>query len=215
MGKEAGGDSSALLLLFMLPIVFLIIFDPVLRTSAGSAMGYILWPTIGFNALYPLWTIFFAALIMVALSTTLTHIFTDWFAVGKAKLFSSHYQGELRKAYKEGNIAKIKKLTELQPEIMKMNMQNFSSQMRVMVVTMIIAIAIFMWLPIFINSYVPGNKTISAPWDTSCSLVVTGPIFHITPIWIFVYILFSIPLGRICQGILKLITYSRYDKVIK
>ena len=110
--------SNLLLMMILLMMMFFIM--PTLGPYLGVyVFGPVLEPLIGFNGSYPILTLFFAGVIVVALSSLLTNFFTDWKKMGEAQEMSKAFQKEIQKARKEGNTNRVSKLMKMQPEIMK------------------------------------------------------------------------------------------------
>ena len=113
--------------------------------------------------------------------------------------------GEARQS---GNEAKMKKLFAMQPQIMLLQSEMMSNQMKPMAFTMIIAIPIIMWLRIFVNGL--DLQVISLPWEPNYSL---DDDLWILPHWILVYSGLSLPFGQIIMRILKISSNRGSDSV--
>ena len=113
--------------------------------------------------------------------------------------------GEARQS---GNEAKMKKLFAMQPQIMLLQSEMMSNQMKPMAFTMIIAIPIIMWLRIFVNGL--DLQVISLPWEPNYSL---DDDLWILPHWILVYSGLSLPFGQIIMRILKIGSNRGSDSV--
>lgn len=201
--QRPSGGIAQFLMIFMFMLALLVVFDPSLRSAMGNAVGYIFWPTISFGNRYPIWTIFFCGIITVTLSTTIRHYFIDWVETAKAQKQMSAFSKEFRKAQLSNNTYKIKKLTEMQPEIMAKQSKLMMSQMKPMGFTMVIIIAIFTWLWLFIEDL--SSHTITLPWEANWDLEK----FFVLPNWIFIYSLISIPFGQVLQRALKLLSFKK------
>jgi uncharacterized membrane protein (DUF106 family) len=205
--RQSGGLSRFIMITMFVFTIF-VMFDPELRDNAGKAMGAILYPLIGFGHAYPLWTIFFGGMILVAFSTLVRHYFADWIKMAKSQKMMSAFNKELRDARISNNTFKIKKLTEAQPLIMKRQGEMSTSQLKPMIFTMLIAILIFMWLAIFIGELPrvdQGVYTISLPWESHWNIMASTVLPH----WILLYSLVSIPFGQLLQRVLKVISYKK------
>ncbi len=200
--KPSMGSSPMMMMMFML-LMMLILLDPNIRRALGSALNPVLTPALGFNDNFPLITVFLAGLMSITFSTILRHFTTNWMELAKSQKIQSAFNKEMRDARLKNDAAKLKKLQEKQPEIMKMSLMVSSSQMRVMPITMIFVIPIFVWLSIFI--YQLPLSTISVPWATKVSLTRGDVCFF--PNWIVLYSLLSIPFSQVLQRILKLYKY--------
>jgi|GEM_PF-320045 len=199
--QPTAGAGNQMLILLVMMLAMILVFNAELRRALGEILGTVLTPLIGFEGKYLVWTLICASLILVTLSTVSRHFFTDWIAVARTQAMTQNYTKELREARLAGDIDKVKKLIDLQPEVTNATMESTSSQMRTTVFTMIIAIGIFTWLGLFIDHNVVV-KAISVPGSDNFILTNKGPL-GISPLWIWIYSLFSIPLGQVMQGALK------------
>ena len=197
-----GGSSFLLIMMFV--FVMMIMFDNNLRMATAEMVGYVLDPLIGFNGTYPILTLLCAGIVMTGISTLLRHFNTDWVETARSQKIMGVFNKELRKAQMNQNANKIKKLKEIQPEMMKGQLKTSKSQMKLMPVTMLIVIPIFAWLGWF---FIPGlsSKMISVPWAFNVSLSGTTVLWH----WILLYSMFSIPFQQVLQASLKLFTFKR------
>jgi uncharacterized membrane protein (DUF106 family) len=197
--KPSAGTSPIMLMMFML-LMMLILIDPRIRMAMGSVLDPVLTPVLGFNDSFPLITVFLAGLMSITLSTILRHFTTNWMELARIQKVQSSFNKEMRDARLKNDADKLKKLQEKQPEIMKMSLMLSSSQMKMMPITMIFVIPIFVWLSLFI--YQLPVSTISVPWATKVSLVKGDVCFF--PNWIVLYSLLSIPFSQVLQRLLKL-----------
>jgi len=192
----------------MLPLLMLIILDPNIRTAMGSAVGGAFTPVFGFGGQYPVWTLFVTSVILVIFTTAVRHFFTDWVAMGRQKHVSAWVQKQYRETRLKGNVTKMKKLNEYQSDMMKQSSDQMSSQLKTTMVTIVVAMAIFLWLGVFMYSQTVSSY-ISLPWATSFNYLQPGPIVHLMPSWILLYSLLSLPLGQVLGAVLKILSFRR------
>ncbi|MEE9151825.1 MAG: EMC3/TMCO1 family protein [Thermoplasmata archaeon] len=204
--KPSMGSSPLMMMMFML-LMMLVLFDPRIREAMGMALDPVFTPLLGFDYRFPLITLFLAGLMSITFSTVLRHFTTDWMELARTQKVQSTFNKEMRDARLKNDAAKLKKLQEKQPEIMKMSLKLSSSQMKLMPITMIFVIPIFVWLSLFM--YRLPVITISVPWAPKVSLIVGSVCFF--PNWIILYSLLSIPFSQILQRLLKL--YKFRDKM--
>ncbi len=191
-------DTSQVFMMFFLLIFMLMIFTPELRVWMGDSMGGVLEPLIGFDSQYPIFTVFLAGMVMIILSTTIRHFFIDWMEMAKIQKMMFAFNKELREAQIARNEKRVKKLMELQPEVMRMNAQLSSNQMKPMMFTMLVAIPIFMWLHNFIGDLSYTYATI--PWEPYWDL---EDRFLILPQWVLIYSFLTLPVGQLYMRWLK------------
>lgn len=201
---EDGGFSLWMILLF--GGVLLIMLNPDMRVAVGDAIGYVLEPIIGFDQAKPGLTIFFASLITGVASGGVRHYMMDHVEMARVQKEMKAFQNELKEARANDNNYRVKKLTELQPEIMKKQAGMSGKQFKPMGFTMVVVIPMFGWLWTFIQGL--PDPSLAAPWGRTM-LLETDPLIGWLPKWILMYSLFSIPIGQLVQKGLKAIEFSK------
>jgi uncharacterized membrane protein (DUF106 family) len=183
-------------------LVMLVLIDPNLRDMLGNAVGIVLEPLIGFNGQYPILTVFIAGSLMVLLTTLMRHFTTDWLEMARTQNHMRAFQKEFSKARKENNTYRIKQLQDKQPEIMQMQQEMSSRQLKSMPMTMIIVIPLFAWLVIFLQDL--QYTDYSAPWNLHVHMFGTTVLPH----WILLYSALSIPVGALVQKAMKYLSWK-------
>ncbi|MFL2944142.1 MAG: DUF106 domain-containing protein [Candidatus Poseidoniales archaeon] len=184
-----------------------IIINPDLRDFMGESAGTILEPRISFDYQYPVLTFLFAGIAMISFTTIIRHFIIDWEKMAEIQTKMGAYNKEMGEARQSGNEAKMKKLFAMQPQIMLLQTEMMSNQMKPMAFTMIIAIPIIMWLRIFVNGL--NLQVMSLPWEPNYSL---DESLWILPHWILVYSGLSLPFGQIIMRILKIASNTRNNQ---
>lgn len=214
------GGSSMIWILLTFGLVILILFNPTVSAALGRYVGYVFEPLIGFDGSNPLLTVFLASVILVLATTAIRHFLVDWTHMARVQESMRAFQKEFMEARKSNNTYKLKKLTDAQPEVMAMQAEMSTGQMKPMAFTMLLVIPIFAWLGHFMGA-LPGAPTdggcgipISVPWDANWELI--GPTdcgggWWFLPHWIILYSLFGIPFGQVAQRLLKLWEYRHVD----
>jgi uncharacterized membrane protein (DUF106 family)/HEPN domain-containing protein len=192
-------DASQVFMMFFLLIFMLVIFTPELREWMGTSMGGVLEPVIGFDHTYPVFTIFLAGMVMIFLSTSIRHFFIDWMEMARIQKMMFAFNKELREAQIARNQRRVEKLMELQPEVMRMNAQLSSNQMKPMMFTMMVAIPIFMWLHSFVGEL--SFAYVSIPWQPYWGM---EDRFLILPQWVLIYSFLTLPVGQLYMRWLKI-----------
>lgn len=204
--KQPSFGSSPMMPLMIMVLMFILLADPNLRNGIGNGMNTALFPVFGFDYRIPLVTLLCAGVLTVTFSTIVRHFTTDWMELAKMQKIQSAFNKERSEAMKANNQAKMKKMQEQQSEILKMNMQISSNQMKLMPITAVFAIPIFMWLSVFM--YGLDVHTISVPWASRVDLLKGDVCFF--PNWIIIYFMFSLIFGQLLQRALK--RYSFREK---
>lgn len=200
--KPDMGNQLVMLLAFMVAIF--VLFDPNIRKALGTYVGYGLEPLVGFGGDIPIVTLLLTGLIMTFFSITVRHFFIDWVGQARNQRISAAFSKELREARTSNNTFKLKKLMELQPQIMAQTMKGTQSQFKLMPVTMIVIIPIFAWLANFV--YIGLGSTIfSVPWEFNADMKGS----NLLPNWVLLYSLMTLPFGQVLQRFLKHFTFTR------
>jgi len=210
MDNNAQGTGQLVMLMLVLVFMFFIFGNPAIRAWLEVTLDVVLYPLIGFAGKFPLLTLLLAGVIMVSLSSLLTHVFTDWKTMAKAQEISKEFQKEVMKARREGNQNKVSKLMKMQPEIMKMSMQSSSGMMKPMFFLLIFIAPIFIWLTYFLGRMQYYYFTV--PWADGASLV--GRDLFLTN-WFLLYMVFSFLVGQIIRQGLKWFSWSQRWQTMK
>jgi len=202
------GGQLVMLMAFMIAI--LIMFNNDLRQGLGKIIGYGLFPLIGFEAQMPVITLILTGLTMTFFSVTVRHLFVNWVDQAKSQRIMSAFQKEMKEARQSNNTYKLKKLTEIQPEMMAQSMKASGAQLKLMPVTMIVIIPIFAWLSNFV--YIDlASTSFSVPWELNADMKHS----NILPNWILLYSLVTIPFGQVLQRGLKYFSFMRRLNVLE
>lgn len=212
-GTKQGGSSTFLLLLGVLVVLFMM-FDPTLRALVAEYVGYALNPLFGRDKVPIFWTLFVVGSIMILANTIVRHFLTDWVAMARTQEVMRTFQTEFKEARKANNTYKLKRLTDMNAELMKMQADMSTGQLKPMILTMLIVLPIFGWL-FHVVDPVPGacNTFLEVPWAATgswCADDGTDWVGFI-PRWIAIYSLLSIPIGQVVQKALKLWEYRHVD----
>ena len=204
-GKQAKPDMGGQIMMLMaFMVAMFVMLDNNIRQGLGKIVGVGLMPLVGFGGSYPVFTLVCTGLIMTFFSVTVRHLFIDWTSMARNQRIMSAFQKEMREARTSNNTFKLKKLTELQPQMTAQQMKTMQSQFKLMPITMIVIIPIFAWLANFV--YLDLSSTIfSVPWEFNASMKNS----NILPNWILLYSLVTLPFGQILQRALKYFSFSR------
>jgi uncharacterized membrane protein (DUF106 family) len=208
---------SQLMMFMMMPILLIIMMNPDLRLVLGLGMDICLGPTIGFKAVFPIFTIMITSIIMVICTTLLRHKYTDWISVGRQSYLQKHVREKFKEA--QGNPQKMKRVQEMNAQIMKMTGDRMSTQMKTMIFTMTFSLVLFMWLWLHITTKSIVHL-ISTPWavENGWDIRGNGALVEFLsggrskgpfPNWILLYSLFSLPVGQLLQAGLKYFTFKK------
>lgn len=189
-----------------------ILFDQNIRNMLGEFVGYALDPTLGaLGQNDPVPALFLTGMIMVGLSTVIRHFATDYVKQAETQKITNAFNKELRAAYQENNKYKIKKMTEMQQEMMQKSMDLSTGQMKIMPVTMIIIVPFFAWIGFFCSGLATDISTISVPWADVDLNGKIGPFFN----WMLLYSAISIPFGQLLSRLLRFLMFRKRLKEIE
>jgi len=193
-------------MMFMLISLMLIVAVMIYRQQVGEYMNYVLGPVLGFNGKYVVPTLILAGILMIGLSTIIRTLMTDTLKQTKNQKEMSAFNAELRQARIENNLYKIKKLTEQQKQMMSKSMESSMGMMKTMPITMMIVIPIFAWINFFLQySDFNPSTIIAVPWGSAVDIM--GSILF--PIWMFVYMLITIPFSQIIGRLIRWFMFRR------
>jgi len=194
--------------IFMGLLALLIMFDESLRTDLGNALGYVLYPVIGFDGQYPILTLMLAGSIMITFSTVIRDQLMDWVEMAENQKISSQFNKELMEAKRANKQSKVKKMEKRKEEISKLSMKSFKPQLKSMAITMVVILTIFGWIWTFIGDL--PNTIFSVPWAFHADLSSQLPYcFMPFPMWIGVYMLVSLPLTQVLMVVLKMYDFKK------
>jgi uncharacterized membrane protein (DUF106 family) len=208
-GKPGGGPprpefGNQLIMLMAFMVALVVMFDNNLRQALGRIVGVALMPLVGFSGQYPVLTLVCTGLIMTFFSVTVRHFFIDWVSMARNQRIMSAFQKEMREARTSNNTFKLKKLTEIQPQMTAQSLKSTQAQFKLMPVTLIVIIPIFAWLSNFV--YLDLSSTIfSVPWEFNADMKNS----NVLPNWILLYSLVTIPFGQVLQRTLKYYSFTK------
>jgi len=204
---------NQLIMMMALVVAMFVMFDNNLRQALGKVVGYGLDPLVGFNGHDPVITLLFTGLLMSFFSIIVRHFFVDWVAMARNQRISSAFQKERREAMTSNNTYKLKKLNELQPQIMAQTLKSSGTQMKLMPVTMLVVIPIFAWLANFIYITVTSTTStiISVPWYFDTDMKAS----NILPNWVLLYSLLTLPFSQVLTRGLKYFSFSKRLKALE
>jgi len=201
---NVGGQMMMMLILFM---GIILLFNQNVRESIGDFVGLGMFPFVGFGGAYPIVTLMVTGMLMIMFSTVLRHFFVDWVEMARNQRLMSAFNKELRKARLDNNTYKIKKLTEIQKDVMAKSLSATQTQIKLLPVTMLVIIPIFAWISVFVSQSIP-TSTFSVPWEPNGDLQNS----HIFPNWVLIYSLMTIPFGQVISRILKFFSFRKRVK---
>jgi uncharacterized membrane protein (DUF106 family) len=198
------GIGNQMIVMMAFVTAMIVMFDQNLRQGLGKLVGVPLTPLVGFGGHEPILTLLLTGLLMSFFSITVRHLFSDWIEQARNARITSAFQKELREARTSNNTYKLKKLTELQPQIMAQSLKASQTQLKLMPVTMLVIIPIFAWLANFVYLDLQST-TFSVPWAFNADMKHS----NVLPNWILLYSLLTLPFGQVLTRVLKHFSFGR------
>ncbi len=200
---------SMMPMLLMMGLIMVVYWIDGSDHIIGGALNTV-FQYIDMDGEMPIVTLFIVGFVMASLSAVLRSFFVDMIDQARNQQVMSAFNKEFRQARLENNSFKIKKLTEMQPQMMAKNMENSNKMMKSMPYTMIVIIPLFLWVRYFVNVTVADAGTLhfSVPW---ADLSLLSDIW-IMPAWILVYTMVSVPWGQIVNRLIRTYKFRKYLK---
>ena len=175
----------------------------------GKLLNYV-FQFIDFGGKYPVATLMLVGSIMIILSSGLRTLLTDTLEQQRSQAINSAFQKELRQARADNNMYKMKKLMDMQPQIMAKSMESSNKMMKSMPYTMIIVVPMFLWVRYFVDVTLAnaGTQIISVPWSLA-PIGVNLTEYYVFPAWVLIYSLISIPIGQIIMRLVRTYQFKK------
>lgn len=215
-------NTKTMIGMFAVLIVMMVVMQ--FRSQIGGALD-VVFKYIAFDGQYPVLTLIIAGLIMITVSTIIRSVLSDPIQMARNQQIQSDFNKEFRQARLENNLFKMKKLQEMQPQIMAMSMEASTQQMKVMPISMIVLLPVYAWVWYFINpsdaaiaggNYFGGDNPLSGmehalvniPWSEGFNL--NEMLLGFFPAWIIIYTMVSMPIGQIENRLLRLYFLNKH-----
>lgn len=208
-------QSKTMLGMMLVLVVMMVVM--MFRAYIGQALD-VVFCVIAFDGKYPVLTLIIAGLIMITVSTIVRSLLTDPIKMARNQQIQSDFNKEFRQARIENNLFKMKKLQELQPQIMAMSMEASTQQMKTMPITMIVLLPVYAWVWYFLlvgdfqgvtGQYFSAENMplVDIPWAQGYDL--NKYLLGFMPSWIVIYTMVSLPIGQIENRLIRFIFLRR------
>ena len=225
--QQAPPMSSKTMIGMMLVLVIMMLVMSF-RAQIGAALD-VVFKYIAFDGQYPVLTLIIAGIVMITISTIVRSLMSDPIEMARNQQIQSDFNKEFRQARIENNLFKMKKLQEMQPQMMAMSMETSTKQMKVMPVTMIFLLPMYAWVWYFINpadmgggNYFGGDTAggvanclsgvahalVDIPWSEGYNL--NTMLMNFFPVWIVIYTMVSMPIGQIENRLIRFIFLRKH-----
>ena len=203
-------SSMSRMLVTMLVVMAVSMVTVQFRMEIGGALD-VVFGILAFKDL-PMISIMLVCTIAVLITTVIRSFMQDPLKTARNQQIQSDFNKELRQARIENNLFKLKKLEEMQPQMMEASMQQSTEMMKVMPFTMVIFIPIIAWAWYFVNTgdastpgayFSPDNlPMVTLPWCGDVDL--TAPVFLNLPLWLILYMMITLPIGQVENRLIRL-----------
>ena len=202
--------SMTRMLITMLVIMAVSMITVQFRMEIGGALD-VVFGVLAFKD-HPMISIMLVCTIAILITIVIRSFMQDPLKTARNQQIQSDFNRELRQARIENNLFKMKKLEEMQPQMMEASMQQSSEMMKVMPFTMVIFIPIIAWAWYFVNTgtvddpgayFSPTDRPIiELPWCGNVDL--TGSVFLSMPLWLILYMMVTLPIGQVENRLIRL-----------
>ena len=202
--------SMTRMLITMLVIMAVSMITVQFRMEIGGALD-VVFGVLAFKD-HPMISIMLVCTIAILITTVIRSFMQDPLKTARNQQIQSDFNRELRQARIENNLFKMKKLEEMQPQMMEASMQQSSEMMKVMPFTMVIFIPIIAWAWYFVNTgtvddpgayFSPTDRPIiELPWCGNVDL--TGSVFLSMPLWLILNMMVTLPIGQVENRLIRL-----------
>lgn len=213
--QQQAPPMSSKTMIGMMVVLLVMMVVMYFRAAIGGALDFV-FQYIAFDGKYPVVTLIIAGIIMITVSTLIRSVLSDPIQMAKNQQIQSDFNKEFRQARMENNLFKMKKLQEMQPQIMAMSMEASTQQMKVMPISMIVLLPVYAWVWYFINPADAGggnyfgleslsgmeHALVNIPWSEGFNL--NEMLMGFFPAWIIIYTMVSMPVGQIENRLLRL-----------
>ncbi len=204
-------QSKTMMGMMLVLVVMMVVM--MFRSYIGQALDCV-FKYIAFDGKYPVLTLIIAGLIMITVSTIVRSLLSDPIKMARNQQIQSDFNKEFRQARIENNLFKMKKLQEMQPQIMAMSMEASTQQMKTMPITMIVLLPVYAWVWYFLlvgdfngvtgQYFTESNPPlVDIPWAQGYDL--NKYLLGFMPSWIVIYTMVSLPIGQIENRLIRFI----------
>ena len=207
--QEQAPPMSSRTMIGMLLVLVIMMIVMMFRSQIGEALDFV-FKYIAFDGEYPVLTLVIAGIVMITVSSVVRSLLTDPVKMAKNQQIQRDFNQEFRQARIENNLFKMKKLQEMQPQIMAMSMEQSTSQMKSMPITMVFLMPVYAWVWYFLQTggvYFDTSPLVDLPWATGFDLNTT--LLGFFPSWIIIYTLVSMPIGQIESRLIRYLLLRR------
>ncbi|MGI0131094.1 MAG: DUF106 domain-containing protein [Thermoplasmata archaeon] len=198
---------STFVYVFLGMLGLLMIIDQPARNSIAMLLGISpaqsgpLYVAIGFNSHYLLVTMAIAGAIEMLVTSLAYNYTTDWIKAAKVQKWSAAFRKVQMDAIRSGKKDRIAALKPHQQRLTQLSSEVSIAQFKGMAITWFLLILIYTWVGILIENASPAYQVVSLG-GTQINLY-TYSVFHLFPLWFFIFSLYTIPFSLVFRRILK------------
>ncbi len=199
------------LLIFMGFMGIYMLFDTSARNAVAADIGSLLSPVLGFGGKHVLLTMFLTGVLQMAITAVAYHFTTDWVETARVQKHNQAIRPLYSQAIRSGKKDRVEALKPHMNELQMRQTKVTFSQMKGMVVTWVLIIAIYTWMGLFISSLPVPDQYVNMFGSHVSLLAPLGPV----PLWFLVFSLYTLPLNLLFRRYLKHVALSRHLQTLE
>ena len=194
------------LLIFLGFMGIYMLFDTSARNAVAADIGSLLAPLLGFGGKHVLLTMFLTGVLQMAITAVAYHFTTDWVETARVQKHNQAIRPLYSQAIRSGKKDRVEALKPHMNELQMRQTKVTFSQLKGMVVTWVLIIAIYTWMGLFISSLPVADQYVNLFGSHVSLLAPLGPV----PLWFLVFSLYTLPLNLLFRRYLKHVALSRH-----
>ncbi|EQD73606.1 hypothetical protein B1B_03135 [mine drainage metagenome] len=199
------------LLIFMGFMGIYMLFDTSARNAVAADIGSLLSPVLGFDGKHVLLTMFLTGVLQMAITAVAYHFTTDWVETARVQKHNQAIRPLYSQAIRSGKKNRVEALKPHMNELQMRQTKVTFSQMKGMVVTWVLIIAIYTWMGLFISSLPVPDQYVNMFGSHVSLLAPLGPV----PLWFLVFSLYTLPLNLLFRRYLKHVALTRHLQTLE
>jgi uncharacterized membrane protein (DUF106 family) len=199
------------LLIFLGFMGIYMLFDTSARNAVAADIGSLLVPVLGFGGKHVLLTMFLTGVLQMAITAVAYHFTTDWVETARVQKHNQAIRPLYTQAIRSGKKDRVEALKPHMNELQMRQTKVTFSQLKGMVVTWVLIIAIYTWMGLFISGLPTADQYVNLFGSHVSLLVPLGPV----PLWFLVFSLYTLPLNLLFRRYLKHVALSRHLQTLE
>ena len=199
------------LLIFLGFMGIYMLFDTSARNAVAADIGSLLVPVLGFGGKHVLLTMFLTGVLQMAITAVAYHFTTDWVETARVQKHNQSIRPLYSQAIRSGKKDRVEALKPHMNELQMRQTKVTFSQLKGMVVTWVLIIAIYTWMGLFISGLPVADQYVNLFGSHVDLLSPLGPV----PLWFLVFSLYTLPLNLLFRRYLKHVALTRHLQTLE